>query len=125
MEEQYIVKKCFNGNGFYFYYKNGKLHREAGPAIVRNPETLHKLGDEHLYKEEIIPTFLPEGYTHAEAVEDPSGLCPEITVAVYYVEGNPCPKREFSNLKKIMLNKTLNDELPINATNTEVKKLKI
>jgi hypothetical protein len=50
-QDEYILK--IQDDGTRFYYKNNKLHREAGPALInrRDVEKFSNLVDEHLYKE--------------------------------------------------------------------------
>jgi len=126
--DQYIVKKCSDGRGIFFYYKNDKLHREAGPAIVyrSNRRKFITLIDEDLYKQEVILENVPENYETNHIVENPVGLCPEITVAVYYLEGEPYTKNDFEKLKTIIdLNKELGNELPQNNMNSQNTKVKL
>jgi hypothetical protein len=126
--DEYIVKKCSYGKGVYFYYKNGKLHREEGPAIVSSYDIGRIKGrkskDEVLYKEKIIHEAVPPGHTNTAIIEDPSGLCPEINMAVYYLEGQPYSKKDFKEIKtKIDMKNELSKELSLNESN--IKKNKI
>jgi hypothetical protein len=52
-----------NKSGVIFYYKNKKLHREAGPAIViaRDAEKYANLEDKDLYKKSISPIVNHDG----------------------------------------------------------------
>lgn len=52
-----------NKSGVIFYYKNKKLHREFGPAIVipRDAERYTNLEDKDLYKKSISPIINHEG----------------------------------------------------------------
>jgi hypothetical protein len=52
-----------NSNGVRFYYKNKKLHREDGPAIVipKDVEKYSQLKDNTLYKKSIAPIINHEG----------------------------------------------------------------
>jgi hypothetical protein len=48
-ENNYVVEII--NDDLYRYYKNGKLHREAGPAKFSSTNKQYiNLGDEHLYK---------------------------------------------------------------------------
>jgi hypothetical protein len=118
--DEYIVKKCYNGKGGFFYYKNGRLHREAGPAIIFPKLKDNNLGDEHLYKEEIITTMNPYGYFSQYVVED----CYEHTPAKYYLEGSGYSKKDFEEIKvKLDLKNELSNELSMIQSNN--KKVKI
>ncbi len=121
--DEYIVKKCSNGEGKFFYYKNGKLHREAGPAVVIVPkkEEFTNLGDEHLYKEEIIAEHNPKDYQtlFIESVEKNA----TVTVAAYhYLEGKPYTEEEFQIIKA---KNELDKELPTDLNNHKNKKPKL
>lgn len=130
--DEYILKKCSFGTGTYFYYKNGLLHREAGPAIVSaynisriKPNKYPHLNDSHLYKQEIVNEIAPKNYIGIQITEEgQQGLCHEITDAVYYLEGEPYTKKQFEKVKeKLDLKNQLNVELPI--TQQIIKKTKV
>lgn len=58
-EDEYLVF-VRKGDGSRFYYKNRKMHREAGPAIVC-PTEIEKytgLSDEGLHKETVIDLLI-------------------------------------------------------------------
>lgn len=118
--DEYIVKKCYNGKGGFFYYKNGKLHREAGPAIIFPKLKDNDLGDDNLYKEEIVSTMNPYGYFAQYVVEDRY----EKTPAKYYIEGKPYTQKEFQEIKaKLELKNELYTELPVTQSNKQKAKL--
>lgn len=52
-----------NSNGVRFYYKNKKLHREEGPAIVipRDADKYLDLNDKELYKKSVNPVLDHKG----------------------------------------------------------------
>jgi len=56
-QDQYLVYA--RNDGTMFYYKNKKLHRDAGPAIViaKDIQNYSNLGDEDLYKKSISPVI--------------------------------------------------------------------
>lgn len=108
-QDEYIVK--IYDDGTRFYYKNNKLHREAGPAIInsKHVEYYINLVDEHLYKEVHQKTPKKEG--KMITIETESG--PIITYegpieyhysTEYYLEGKPYKKEEFD---AILLEKEL------------------
>jgi len=115
--EEYIVQKCKNGKGSLFFYKNGLLHREAGPAIVTFPnrKTLTKLGDENLYKEKIVKSDFPEHYSpdpidKSELINGKIALIHSI--AIFYLEGKPYSQEEFEQIKgTFILKNELSKEL--------------
>lgn len=121
----YVVKKGSNGNGAYFYYKNGLLHREAGPAIVTvsNMEELTSLGDEYLYQEEILSTQFPEGYIveRQNEIQNINGnLTLVFAIAMFYLEGKPYTQQDFEEIKsKLDLKNELITELPSKKINNK------
>lgn len=126
--DEYIVKKCSYGNGVYFYYKNGKLHREAGPAIVSSYDIGRIKGrkpkDESLYKEEIVKESVPIEHINVDVVDDSNVLCPELYPATYYLEGQAYTKKQFDELKAIIdMKNELSTELLVNENHS--KKVKI
>lgn len=126
--DEYIVKKCSYGKGVYFYYKNGKLHRENGPAIVSSYDIGRIKGrkpkDESLYKEEIVKESVPIEHMNIHIVDDSPGLCPEIYPATYYLEGQAYTKKQFDELKaKIDIKNELSSELSVTLSKTKKAKI--
>lgn len=128
-KDNYIVKRTRNGTGACFFYKNGTLHREAGPAIVTlsNREHFLQLGDEELYKEEHISTDFPDGYSYEylqqEEIID-GHLAKFTTIPIFYLNGQPYTEEEFNKIKLTLeLKNELNNEL-LSSTNS-VKKAKV
>ena len=108
MEDQYLI---LVENGFYHYYKNKKLHREAGPAFFSEEykDEYLKLGDENIYQ---LTTEKTEIITNL--------VLQYMGVTLYYLNGVFYEKEIF---EKIVLNNQLNKELPNYPENK--KKLKI
>jgi hypothetical protein len=133
--DEYILKRGFGGSGAYFFYKNGLLHREVGPAIIfEETEEEYKnrflnLGDEHLYKEEIINSKYPLDYK--EELFQEKVYIPSLKYAVdshivfsHYLNGKPYTPNEFKQIKvRLDLKNELNTELPNNHSN--IKKPKV
>jgi hypothetical protein len=127
MADQYIVKICatsqFELNDYYFY-KNGLLHREEGPAVLLglNEDSFYKIKGRKLYKEEFIPYKFPPGYE----IKYVNSRSPAIKPASYYLNNEPYTEEEFNNIKsKLALKNELNNELPCSQSNTNTKKNKI
>jgi hypothetical protein len=145
--DEYLVYTKNNGNKLY--YKNKKLHREAGPAIViaEDVEKYTKLSDEHLY----LPTDKPVevidvkvGDTkHGKAkvtslvkiaylklrnssipkiytLEDPVEYPFGELTSTYWLEGKHCSKEEF---RSIMLKKEM--DLELSKSEYQPRKLKL
>lgn len=128
-KDNYIVKRTRNGTGAYFFYKNGTLHREAGPAIVTlsNREHFLQLGDENLYKEEHVNRDLPNGYSYEYIQEEEiiDGRLTQVSsIPIFYLNGQPYTEKEFNKIKLTLeLKKELNNELL--SPTTYVKKAKV
>jgi hypothetical protein len=127
-QDTYIVKRTMDGTGACFFYKNGLLHREAGPAIVTlsDRDTCLQLGDEHLYKEESISGNFPEDYKFEYILENKyiDGRKAQVhTIPVCYLDGKPYSNEEFQEIKtKLDLKTELNSELPsIHSNNKKAK----
>jgi hypothetical protein len=105
-------------NGFLIYLKNGKLHREAGPAIFRFQEkdkySYEK--DKNLYKNE---TKKIDAITKIRILANVGDINNKKGVS-YYLEGKYYSKKEFDIFT---FNKELTEELSINKANH--KKIKI
>lgn len=124
--DNYVVKKANNGKGFFFYYKNGQLHREAGPAIVFAKKEDNNFGDHDLYKEELIGEFNPYGFDQypETVIENPSTLFAQPSIARYYLEGRSYSKIDFEEAKqKLVLKNELNKELETNQSNKQKNKI--
>lgn len=127
--DEYVVKKCLNGNGSYFYYKNNQLHREVGPAIVtlENKEECINLGDENLYKEEIISEEFPHNYNreYINEIEMIDGRLAQVyTIPIFYLHGKPYSYKNFEEiLEKLELKNELMEELPTTQNNTKKPKV--
>jgi hypothetical protein len=124
--DKYVVKKCLNGEGTFYYYKSGLLHREAGPAIIDHCDK-HKflnLGDEHLYKEEILQAAMPANFLTTMIKTKGSNLLSNLFLLNYYLNGEAYTKEEFEKAKiKLDLKKELDRELDTSQSN--IRKTKI
>lgn len=122
---EYVIKKCLNGEGTYFFFKNGKLHREAGPAVLtaKTRENLPQFGDEHLYKEEVLEERQPDNYKTLffESVEGNGSRIVSIA-AYHYIEGEAYREEEFEIIKA---KNDLENELNNNPSIIKNKKPKI
>ncbi len=121
--DEYILKRSVEDDAPYFFYKNGKLHREMGPAYisehVEDKSKYLNLGDEHLYKIEILEHIYPIGFKHEMRFDGSSFV--ELS---HYINGVAYTKKEFKQMKrKFYLKKELNEELPIKEKNK--KRLKV
>lgn len=121
-KDEYLVE-IFDGSKYYF--KNGKLHRENGPAIT--PENYRNFGDEHLYKEEIVQSGKGKyiTYTGIGSRGEKVLFFVNWTIAYtlkksHYLNGQPYSPEQFP---KALAQYQLNQELPLN--NTQTKKVKI
>lgn len=120
MADEYILKRGFGGDGAYFFYKNGLLHREAGPAYISEEEIEHNpqglnIVDEHLYKKEIVESRWPDGFKEELVFQKDYYI-----VLSHYLFGIPYSKKEFDIL---LLHNQLDKELDSN--DVKDKKLKI
>jgi len=117
--DEYIVK-IYNKNifneGDYYFYKNGLLHREEGPAIMVqfSRDKFNSLKDKDLYKEETIPSKCPNDYEF-KYLEDYTTIT-GISVARHYLDGMHYSKKEFENIK---FRQDLKDELSSELVLTE------
>lgn len=145
--DEYVV--YLKHDGSRLYYKNKKLHREIGPAIVieEDIDKYTKLLDENLYTETDKPVEVIEfmaGATSKDKIkqltknahlnkgeqpsvrsflisfEDPLEYIYDKTFSTYWIEGKNYSKEEFTS---IMLKKEMEIELP--KAETQPKKLKI
>lgn len=125
MEDEYVLKKYSDGYGACFFYKNGLLHREAGPAYISEEEiednpSLLNIGDEHLYKEEIYKTRQPEGFNETIVFEKNY-----FNIRLHYLSGIPYSNEEFKIIKEKMdLQKELSNSLDKSQL-INTKKIKI
>jgi hypothetical protein len=118
--DEYILKRGFGGEGAYFFYKNGLLHREAGPAYISEEEIEENspylnIVDEHLYKKEILEQRWPEDFKEEVLFKKDYYI-----VLSHSLFGIPYSKEEFNIL---VLQNQLDKEL--NTNKTKDKKLKI
>jgi hypothetical protein len=124
-----VVKICYNGQKDCYFYKNGLLHREIGPAIIigATKDDLINLEDSHLYKQEIIKAGFPPNYSIKFLLESMPGTTnseTQVVNATYYLKGEPYTEEEFMEAKaKLDLKKDLDNELSITQLNP--KKVKI
>jgi hypothetical protein len=126
-KDEYLVYNNPSNNAD-FYYKNGKLHREAGPAIVINKdiEKYSNLSDKKLYvrvNEPVVPermvTEIIMGFKNEiEHVKRP--WKPDFSF--YFLEGKPYTKEEHAAL---VLEKELSETSSLNQSQQKTKKLKI
>jgi hypothetical protein len=143
-KDEYLV--YLKHDGSKLYYKNKKLHRESGPAIVikEDIDKYAKLLDENLYTETDKPVEVIEfivGDTAKNKVkqlikighlkkrnpspfiisfEQPLEYSYENVASTYWLEGKNYSKEEFTS---IMLKKEMEAELP--KADTQPKKLKV
>jgi antitoxin component YwqK of YwqJK toxin-antitoxin module len=99
-----------------YFYKNGKLHREAGPALVGNEEKEKylNLGDEHLYKDVYIENGIGAYKTYFRVVDHSFRTL--LLPSIYYLEGKGYSEKEF-------IAEQLKKEMPQNKS--QAKKTKI
>jgi hypothetical protein len=99
-----------------YYYKNGKLHRELGPAIVHDneKEKFLNLGDEHLYEEIYVDNGIGKYKTYFRIEEFRTTIV--FFQYIYHLEGKGYSEKEF-------LEKQLQRELPINHSLSKKNKL--
>jgi hypothetical protein len=126
--DEYILKKCSLGEGDFFYYKNGKLHREDGPAIVsQDDRRINKHAESSSeYKIVILKEVMPKDYTPQYIFEElrKSIISMVRRSAKYYLEGEPYSSKEFEEIKaKLELKDELSIELSSNTSNS--KKVKV
>jgi hypothetical protein len=131
--DKYTLLKCCDGDGAYFFLKNGVLHREFGPAYIseeiEDKSKYLNLGDEHLYEEKITSDFYLEGFTQETVSENifvPSlnAVVPAFVILTHYINGQAYTKKDFKKFKrKAFLKKKLDAELPVNQVHS--KKIKI
>jgi hypothetical protein len=125
---EYIVK-VYN-DGSRYYYRNGLLHRETGPAILipEDQKYFNESNDDHLYKEAIVEEDAPYKIFNQKPImylPQPTGSFKRYhTMPVYYLNGEGYSDEEFAKIKaKLVLKNELSIELPKTESNS--KKLKI
>jgi hypothetical protein len=118
-QDEYVF--YINEDKNIFYYKNKKLHREAGPAVVLSNDIdryIH-LSDKTLYKEVFTPVTEDsekndyeieisyyDGFNFTyEAIKQQFS---SHNISTYYWEGIPCNEKEFAAYK---MKKALDMEL--------------
>lgn len=99
-----------------YYYKDGKLHREKGPAIVHqdNKEKFTNLGDEQLYKEIYLETGIGAYKSYFRVVDN--SLRIRLFPHNYYLEGKGYSEIEF-------IAKQLDKEMSINKAKSKKSKI--
>lgn len=99
-----------------YFYKNGKLHREAGPSIVKDVEKdkYLKLGDEHLYKEVYLENGIGAYKSYFRVVEHTFRTL--LLPGIYYLEGQVYSEKEF-------MAKQLEKEMHTNKNQSKKSKL--
>lgn len=116
-----------------YYYKNGKLHRDAGPAIASFSDIYkYKNLDSHLYKESLVPIFNP---TISDFIQETS---PDGNIIVkeeeiplvyidscYYLDDKEYSKKAFRKLKSKKVLKTELEKELLQNNGTHHKKTKI
>jgi hypothetical protein len=120
-KEEYIVFIEKNGNRFY--YKDGKLHREDGPAYVPSQfkEEYTGLADQELYRKIVLLHFDKDELAKVFKPEQMNGVShPRLKELGYYLDGIQYPKRDFD---KFALARKLDGDLSTNPN--ERKKPKI
>lgn len=122
-KDEYIVKIDDNGNRSY--YKNGKLHRETGPAYIvyKDIDKFKDLSDEYLYKEVYIKTPKKEGKITTIYTDNGTIISYEAPIEyvyenenAYYLNGKYYLEQEFNAI-------SLEQELPLHESKS--KKIKI
>lgn len=127
-KDEYLVFVRYDKTRFYF--KNRKLHREAGPAIVR-PEDENKytnLIDEELYKEVTDSLVSEYGLDEEKIIDLPNGKVLLILEepmsyylgSFYFLDGMQYKEQQFNAIK---LRKELSEKL--NQQNLLEKKSKV
>jgi hypothetical protein len=98
-----------------YFFKNGKLHREAGPAIVLNKdiEKYTNLSDKVLYKLIDKPLYPPLVDPYSAENFNASFQNIISNDSEYYLEGKEYTEDEF---KVLMLKKELDSQLHTNDT---------
>ncbi len=120
--DEYIIE---DNNYVIRFFRNGLLHREAGPAIFyKKYESQHlNLGDEHLYVIKKVETTQEE----KEKWGSPYDHKYKESMAIYMIYGKPFIKENFDlEIKKIQaerMQEQLNKELLTNKD--KIKKTKI
>jgi hypothetical protein len=128
-EDIYIIKRTNNGIGACFFYKNGLLHREVGPAVVTlaNRDEFLNLGDESLYKETPIDSKFPNGYKPENIFVEDNIKGKNVlvySIAIYYLNGQAYSYKEFEEAKiKLDLKKELDKELDTSQSNIKRSKV--
>jgi hypothetical protein len=126
-QDEYIVVIEKIGNRFY--YKNGQLHREAGPAYVNweGKEKFTGLEDQELYKK-VFKENTDEYYSYVETNEQGAEIIKKLrpTYECYHLDGIEYSKAEFNCIialqKAEELDKELGDvQAPIKKIDKKVK----
>lgn len=106
MDDKYVV--YIRKDGTRFYYKNNKLHRESGPAIVisDDKDKYTKLDDDSLYEKTFQPVLVDVREDMYEVVKFPNGkiVTYETTMTFYifsqyYLDGMKYSEKEFQTIK--------------------------
>ena len=113
-EYYYVVE-----DDFIAHFKNGLLHREAGPAVyhIKLKDKYSNLEDKDLYSLKVLkvsPGNIIIFYTLTKYYEDPD------QVTTFYLEDKELTAKEFYSIKD---QKELEQELGINKSTT--KKIKL
>lgn len=120
--DEYIV--YINDYQTRYYYKNGLLHRESGPAVIKRNEIelYQNLIDKQPYKEIMLNTYnAPKNY-EGQFLPNENKLT--WYTATHYLEGKPYSQKDFEEIKgKIDLKNELSSELTKNESKS--KNLKI
>jgi len=116
IKDEYLTE---TKDGIVFFYKNRRLHREAGPAafLEKEKEQYLNLGDEYLYKPNQSNKYI---------IDEISLLIIEVSILkgdnIYYLEGKEYSKEEFTF---ILEKKMLYDELNEETSNSKIKEKKL
>ena len=124
LKDNYVVNIKSDGTSYYF--KNGLLHRENGPAIINatDKEKYSNLLDESLYIKEITTHLQEATYLEEEDLwEYPVYL---FIATSYYLNGIKYSKDEFVARKfRKELAIELENQLNHPHNQTEIKKIKV
>jgi hypothetical protein len=118
--DEYIVDPDFM-RGFLIYFKNGQLHREAGPAIISiiDKEEYSYSEDKDLYREGKVKLDI---FTKMRVLANIASSTNNKNVS-YFIDGELFSKEKFYRIKLNKFKKELDNELITNKI--ETKKLKI
>ena len=119
-QDEFIV--IIEKMGNRFYYKNGILHREAGPAYVpwKLKEEFTGLADQELYKKVFQLHAKEDEYDGFASDGSPITMRARPDYVCYHLDGKEYQLEEFN---AIMLEKELSKEIPKQEVKT--KKVKI